>query len=386
MFLIVPTGTNAPLYHLPWTTGGLILANILGLVLQFAFPGSTDAYMLIYGHWNPVTWLTSIFMHAGVGHLLGNLIGIGLFGWIIEGRVGWWRFLLIYLAVGVLGCAIEQTLMLFAEGSSVGASGAVFGLIAMAMLWAPENDINLSLIGWFIIRPIFFSFEASVLMVGFCMISFEFLLAVMTGFEISSAILHLIGTIPGFVIAYLMIKLRRVDCDGLDLISILRGKRGHKVLTVEQEREQETRLVEERQKAQAAFAAGLKMVEKYIDEGHYEVALQRFQLLRRQNPSRDLPEALYVALIQAFDANPDTKLKTIPLIESYLEVYDRYQISFTLMLARTLVVSQERPRKSLKVLQTLPWDQLSAEQLQFAQRVGKRAKEMIASGILETQD
>ena len=72
-------------------------------------------------------------------HLIGNMIYLWGFGLIVEGKVGWWRFLMIYLAIGAIECAIEQTLMLGADSKSYsqGASAVVYGLVAIGMVWAP---------------------------------------------------------------------------------------------------------------------------------------------------------------------------------------------------------------------------------------------------------
>lgn len=57
-------------------------------------------------------WVTSIFMHAGIGHLVGNMIFLWSFGLIVEGKVGWKVFLAIYFLMGVGESGIEQIMML----------------------------------------------------------------------------------------------------------------------------------------------------------------------------------------------------------------------------------------------------------------------------------
>ena len=243
MLFFIPTGTDAPIYHWPIATFGLILANIVALVSTGLFPESASWFTLHYGSLNPISWITSLFIHAGIGHLIGNVLGIALFGWIIEGRVGWWRFLLIYFGIGASSCALEQCLMFFlAEGESFGASGVVFGLIAMAMIWAPENEVRITCFGIIFIRPFAFNFNVSLSTLGFCLIGMEWIIAGITGFALSSAILHLLGTVPGFLIAYFMLRWRRVDCDGYDLISTMKGKRGKRVMTVADEKALKSRM------------------------------------------------------------------------------------------------------------------------------------------------
>jgi membrane associated rhomboid family serine protease len=78
---------------------------------------------------------TAMFLHAGLLHLLLNMYGLWLFGSVIERALGTWRFAGIYLASGVLA---SVTSLLFADprSVSVGASGAIFGLLGA---WVAYN-------------------------------------------------------------------------------------------------------------------------------------------------------------------------------------------------------------------------------------------------------
>jgi len=386
MLFFFPTGTDAPLYHWPFATGGLIVFNILMLILEFTV-GIPSIFMLNYGEFNPISWFTSVCMHAGIGHLIGNIIGIALFGWIVEGKIGWWRFLLVYFGIGAVSCAFEQTIMLFAEsGGSLGASGVVFGLIAMAMIWAPENEVFMTMVFIIFFRPIIHHFEVSVSTLGFVVIGMEFLIAGVTGFHMSSAVLHLMGAVPGFAIAYLMIRWRRVDCDGYDFISLLKGKRGQRTLTVADEKAAKVELKQAKIEARTELENGLAMVDKYFNSGHYDLALNRFKMLRKKNHSIVMTHPQYVAIIKAYGADDSTKLKTVPLIESYLENYDQHRTTFSLMLARIHVLVQDRPRRGLKVLKTLDWHTLTDKQKDFVRRLVQRANKMIEDGVLEVDD
>src|ERR671939_634338 len=101
--IIFPYNTDAPIYHYPFATVGLIIANTLIFVACIFAPADVDVEMFIlqFGHWNPVQWLTSNFMHAHIVHLLGNMIFLWAFGLVIEGKLGWWRFLVVYLGIGI---------------------------------------------------------------------------------------------------------------------------------------------------------------------------------------------------------------------------------------------------------------------------------------------
>lgn len=151
--MLIPLTCDAPVYHWPFATVGLIVVN----VLVFAFtvtlmlePSENNvalfaSLVLVHGSGiHPTQWLTSVFLHADIFHLLGNMLFLWIFGLVVEGKLGWWRFLLVYLGIGVAQSAIEQFAMLWlVEPSwSLGASSAIYGIMAIALVWAPKNEVN----------------------------------------------------------------------------------------------------------------------------------------------------------------------------------------------------------------------------------------------------
>ena len=77
-----------------------------------------------------VTLVTSLFLHAGWLHLLSNVVYLGVFGGSVEQRLGWLRYLGVYLASGVLGGLAYVLAQPTSEAPAVGASGAIAGVIA----------------------------------------------------------------------------------------------------------------------------------------------------------------------------------------------------------------------------------------------------------------
>ncbi len=80
--------------------------------------------------------LGSMFLHGGLGHLLGNMLFLCALGLLVEGALGPWRFLLLYAASGV---AAGLTWVGWQGGEAamlIGASGAIAGLMgALAVIW-----------------------------------------------------------------------------------------------------------------------------------------------------------------------------------------------------------------------------------------------------------
>jgi membrane associated rhomboid family serine protease len=85
--------------------------------------------------------LTAGFLHAGFFHLLTNMLSLWILGTIIEPAVGSWRFALIYF-VSLL-CGSFGALLLSPDSLTVGASGAIFGLLAAAAVVAWNRGFNL---------------------------------------------------------------------------------------------------------------------------------------------------------------------------------------------------------------------------------------------------
>src|SRR5689334_5129458 len=111
MFIILPVGMNYETKRAPFVTFGLMGANILVYLvsLGFVLNQRDDAQIWIYEHlwlipadstW--YTYLTSMFVHAGIIHLVGNMFYLFLFGCCVEDMIGRWQFLAIYVLGGLL--------------------------------------------------------------------------------------------------------------------------------------------------------------------------------------------------------------------------------------------------------------------------------------------
>ena len=92
----------------------------------------------------PFTVLTSMFLHGGLLHLLGNLLFLWVFGPNVEDALGRLRFLAFYLASGVAAAAAQVLLSLSAGDPlmpMVGASGAIAGVMAAYMVFFPQARV-----------------------------------------------------------------------------------------------------------------------------------------------------------------------------------------------------------------------------------------------------
>jgi len=141
--MFLPYGTDAPIYHWPKATVGLIVANVLIFFGTVGLPKEDkQALMLSEGHGlHPLEWCTAFFMHADAGHLIGNMIFLWAFGIVVEGKLGALKYLAVYLGMGVIHSATMQIVSLGAEGGYIlGASAAIYGLLAGVRALRGEED------------------------------------------------------------------------------------------------------------------------------------------------------------------------------------------------------------------------------------------------------
>ena len=156
---MLPLRDNVPTRTRPWVTYGLILANILVWVL-YQLPdlqGSVDelAYhpcevvnecARVGQDWAP-TALTSMFMHAGWEHLLGNMLFLWIFGNNVEDALGHVRYLVFYLCGGLVATALQTFVTLsIASGAdatipNLGASGAVSAVLGAYLVLLPHARV-----------------------------------------------------------------------------------------------------------------------------------------------------------------------------------------------------------------------------------------------------
>ena len=74
--------------------------------------------------------LTYAFMHAGILHLAFNMLSLGIIGRVLEKQIGWASMLFVYISAAIVGAEISVKFAANTETITVGASGAICGLIA----------------------------------------------------------------------------------------------------------------------------------------------------------------------------------------------------------------------------------------------------------------
>jgi membrane associated rhomboid family serine protease len=178
----------------------LIGVNVLVFLAQSLFP-RVDSYLALNAvnviehnaYWQ---FLTYMFAHGGISHLLVNMLGLFIFGSDCERRMGTREFLLYYLLTGALAGAFSF-LVYWMTGSYhvflVGASGALFAVMLAYATFFPDSMIYI----WGIL-PV----RAPILVLGYTAVEIW-----STLFGFSSGVAHLTH-LAGFAFAYLYFLVR----------------------------------------------------------------------------------------------------------------------------------------------------------------------------------
>lgn len=98
------------------------------------------------------TLVTSMFLHGGLAHILGNMLYLYIFRDNIEDIMGRKRFILFYLLCGLLASASQLVLNPESTVPNIGASGAVSGILGAYLIVFPKAKVNCILIFGFFIR------------------------------------------------------------------------------------------------------------------------------------------------------------------------------------------------------------------------------------------
>ncbi|MCC5665438.1 rhomboid family intramembrane serine protease [Nostoc sp. CHAB 5784] len=101
------------------------------------------------GEW--ITLFTSQFLHGGWWHLISNMVFLWIFGNNIEDRLGHVKYLIFYLACGALAALCQWFIGMNSEIPSLGASGAISGVLGAYIIRFPQTRVRtLVFLGFFV--------------------------------------------------------------------------------------------------------------------------------------------------------------------------------------------------------------------------------------------
>src|ERR1700756_2417710 len=163
---MLPLKDDQPRYSTPYVNTFLIVLNILIYFYQWTLgPRGGEAFARIYGEvpahlaaflgGSPqytlpdvvLPFFTSMFLHGGWMHVLGNMWFLYIFGDNIEDYLGHFKYLIFYLLSGLLAMATQVAMYPHSNVPTVGASGAIAGVLGAYLLLYPRARV----LTWFFV-------------------------------------------------------------------------------------------------------------------------------------------------------------------------------------------------------------------------------------------
>jgi len=204
LWLLLQGGGTEPALSRSICQLALIPGELLGSVdpgAQLRLSASTVCALGNGSHWHTI--LSSMFMHGGWMHLIGNLWFLWIFGDNVEDSMGSVRFLLFYLLCGVAAAAAQVAAAPESTVPMVGASGAIGGVMGAYVFLFPRVSVHLLIVLGFYITTI--------AVPAYFMLGYWFLLQLISGVTTIGATgggvafwAHAGGFIAGAVLVFLL--------------------------------------------------------------------------------------------------------------------------------------------------------------------------------------
>jgi membrane associated rhomboid family serine protease len=220
---MIPLRDDNPAQRVPFVTRAIIVANVLVFVYELSLADGTRELLRDWGvvpgrlfaaltgetslPVELLTLVTSLFLHGGWLHLIGNMWYLWIFGDNVEDRMGHGRYLLFYLGSGIFAALLNSALMPGSPTPTIGASGAIAGVLGAYAFAYPRAKV-LTLV------PIFFFFQIiaiPALIVLGIWFAFQFIAGTMTFGSASGGVAvwaHIAGFVFGFVVMMAMSRKR----------------------------------------------------------------------------------------------------------------------------------------------------------------------------------
>jgi len=143
---MIPLRDSQPSHSTPLVTAGLIGANVLVFFYQLTLDPYTlnhlvAAYGVVPARLELSTLVTSMFLHGGWLHLIGNMWFLWIYGDNVEDILGPAKYLFFYLACGVAAALVHVAFNPDSRIPTIGASGAIAGVMGAYMVKFPHSRI-----------------------------------------------------------------------------------------------------------------------------------------------------------------------------------------------------------------------------------------------------
>jgi membrane associated rhomboid family serine protease len=186
---MIPLRDSSPSRTIPFVNYFLIVANVAAFLYEFSLGRGMAKFIFHFGlipseflshfqtmHVYPGAFIpifSSMFLHGGWMHLIGNMLFLYIFGDNVEDRFGHFKYFVFYLIAGISAAATQIYMFPTSTMPMVGASGAIAGVLGAYVFMYPTAKI-LTLV------PIIFFFQI-IELPAFMFLGFWFALQIISG-------------------------------------------------------------------------------------------------------------------------------------------------------------------------------------------------------------
>ncbi len=168
---MIPIRDRNPSDTFPYVTIGIIVVNVFVFIIELSLGPRLDVFVMKYGvvplkvrYYSQIPdltfmntfspFLTSMFLHGGFIHLIGNMWYLWIFGDNIEDRLGHFKYLCFYIICGIIASTVHVFFNSQSDVPCIGASGAIAGVLGAYMITFPRARVVTILPLWFILQII----------------------------------------------------------------------------------------------------------------------------------------------------------------------------------------------------------------------------------------
>jgi membrane associated rhomboid family serine protease len=143
---MIPLRDVIPSRSIPYITVTIIVLNALAWIYELALPAQVlPVFLQLYGvvpaDFSTPTLVSSMFLHGGWSHVIGNMWYLWIFGDNVEDRMGHGRFVVFYLICGIAAALGHVAMDPNSTLPTIGASGAIAGVMGAYFVLYPHSRV-----------------------------------------------------------------------------------------------------------------------------------------------------------------------------------------------------------------------------------------------------
>ena len=143
---MIPLRDVIPSRTTPYITVTIIILNAAAWLFEVSLdPETLNRFISVYGvvpaHFSAPTLITSMFLHGGWMHIIGNMWYLWIFGDNVEDQLGHGRFIVFYLLCGIVAALGQVFMDPLSTLPTIGASGAIAGVMGAYFVLYPQSRV-----------------------------------------------------------------------------------------------------------------------------------------------------------------------------------------------------------------------------------------------------